>query len=105
MKNINKLICGIGVAFVGLTAFTSCEEETQPTSYATTDQMAQSSSATEALLSAVPASLNTVWSSSAHYSWGNGSLMKIRDVMTGDYAHVESDYDHYNTPVRDNVLL
>ncbi len=96
MKNINKLICGIGVAFVGLTAFTSCEEETQPTSYATTNQMAQSSSATEALLSAVPASLNTVWSSSAHYSWGNGSLMKIRDVMTGDYAHVESDYDHYN---------
>lgn len=96
MKNINKLICGMGVAFVGLTAFTSCEEETHPTSYATTDQMAQSSSATEALLSAVPASLNSIWSGSAHYSWGNGSLMKIRDVMTGDYAHVESDYDWYN---------
>ena len=56
MKNINKVICGLGVAFLGLTAFTSCEEETHPTSYATIDQMAQSSSATEALLSAVPAS-------------------------------------------------
>lgn len=53
MKNINKFICGMGVACIGLTAFTSCEEETHPTSYATTDQMAQSSSATEALLSAV----------------------------------------------------
>ena len=59
MKNINKLICGLGVAVLGLATFTSCEEETQPTSYATVDQMAQSSSATEALLSAIPASLNS----------------------------------------------
>ncbi len=97
MKNINKFICGVGVAFLGLTAFTSCEEETHPTSYATVDQMAQSSSATEALLGAVPASYNSVWNSSANqgYSWGFGSLMKIRDVMTGDYANAESDYDWY----------
>ena len=104
MKNINKVICGIGVAFLGLTAFTSCEEETQPTSYATTDQMAQSSSATEALLSAVPASLNSIWSNSAHYSWGYGSLMKIRDVMTGDFTNVESNYDWYTAWAQDYYI-
>ena len=96
MKNINKLICGLGVAVLGLATFTSCEEETHPTSFATVDQMAQSSSATEALLSAVPASLNRVWMTDAHFSWGYGSLMKIREVMTGDYACVESNYDQYS---------
>ena len=98
MKNINKLICGLGVAVLGLATFTSCEEETHPTSYATVDQMAQSSSATEALLSAVPASFNSHWQPSINvgYTWGYGSLMKIRDIMTGDYTNVESNYDHYS---------
>lgn len=99
MKNINKLICGLGVAVLGLATFTSCEEETHPTSYATVDQMAQSSSATEALLSAIPASLNSHWQPKINvgYSWGYGSLMKIRDIMTGDYTNVESNYDHYSS--------
>ncbi len=78
-------------------AMTSCQDETEPAgSYATTDQMARSSSATEALLSAIPASFNDVWDGDQHYSWGYGSLMHIRDLMTEDLAHVESNYDWYN---------
>lgn len=32
-----------------------------------------------------------------HYYWGYGSLMHIRDVMTGDMTVVESPYDWYST--------
>ena len=61
MKKINQYILGLGLVALSLSTFTSCEEETEPTSYATTKQLQRSSEATEALLSAIPASLNTVW--------------------------------------------
>lgn len=96
MNKIYKFVLACGVVAINLTSLTGCIEETTPTSYATTDQMAESSSATDALLSAMPASLSQVWrTSGADYSWGYGSLMKIRDVMTADEAIVEDDYDWY----------
>ena len=94
MKKIFKTILPLAVLSFGMVA---CQDETEPQgSYATTDQMARSSSATEALLSAIPASFNDVWDDDQHYSWGYGSLMHIRDIMTEDLAHVESNYDWYN---------
>ena len=96
MKKINQYILGLGLLVLSLSAFTSCEEETEPaTSYATTNQMQRSSAATEALLSAIPSSLNTVWDRGYHYSWGYGSIMKIRDVMTADEALSERAYNQY----------
>ena len=95
MKKINQYILGLGLVALSLSTFTSCEEETEPTSYATTKQLQRSSEATEALLSAIPASLNTVWDRSYHFSYSYGSMMKIRDVMTADEALSESDYNQY----------
>ena len=94
MKNIiSKLFVGVFCAS-SLFTTTSCIEETYPTQTATEEQLASSSKATEALLWAIPAYVNKLESySSNHYDWGYGSIMHVRDVMTGDLAVEASDYD------------
>ena len=49
------------------------------------------------MLWAMPASLNVVGTidSNRHWDWGYGSIMHIRDVMTGDMPIVSSGYDWY----------
>ncbi len=87
-----------GICFSALLlSTTGCIEETFPTSVATEDQLAASSMATEAMLNAIPASMNTlgVVSSDYHYDWGYGSIIHIRDVMTEDMAVASSGYDWY----------
>lgn len=94
MKNIiTKLFVGVFCAS-SLFTTTSCIDETYPTQTATEEQLASSSKATEALLWAIPAYVNKLESySTNHYDWGYGSIMHVRDVMTGDLAVQESDYD------------
>ena len=97
MKNIiTKVFVGVFCAS-SLFTTTSCIDETFPTNRATEEQVATSSKATEALLWAIPAFVNKYNSYvETHYDWGYGSIMHIRDVMTGDFAVVSHTYDQYN---------
>ena len=64
-----------------------------PTNVATTDQLGSSAKATEALLWAMPAFANEVENVVGNdWEWGYGSLIHIRDVMTGDLAINASAY-------------
>ena len=94
MKNIiTKVFVGVFCAS-SLFTTTGCIDETEPTNIATEEQLASSSQATEALLWAIPAYVNKVFSySENHYDFGYGAIMHIRDVMTGDMAVESSDYD------------
>lgn len=91
MKNISKLV--LGVCCTATLSLNSCIEETFPTNGATTDQLGSSAKATEALLWAMPAFANDVETVVGnHWEWGYGSLIHIRDVMTGDLAIPSSPY-------------
>ena len=92
---ISTLFVGLGLVASSLMT-TGCIEETFPTSGATEDQLGASSKATEALVWAMPAYLNTPLSlAEDHYEWGYGAMMHIRDVMTTDFAVVSSGYDWF----------
>lgn len=94
---ISTLFVGLGVAASSLLT-TGCIEETFPTSGATEDQLGASAKATEALVWAMPAYLNTPMSHAEnHYEWGYGAMMHIRDVMTTDFAVVASGYDWFSS--------
>ncbi|MBR1415841.1 MAG: RagB/SusD family nutrient uptake outer membrane protein [Prevotella sp.] len=95
MKRLNKIVFGLGILLMGLSSLSSCIEETEPTSYATTDQVAQSSSATEALLMAQPAYFNHLWDEDRHYSFGYGAMMHIRDLMCGDLTKNTTSYNQW----------
>lgn len=91
MRNISKIVLGIGC--VATLSLGSCIDETMPTNVATTDQLESSSKATEALLWAMPAFANDVATVVGNdWEWGYGSLIHIRDVMTGDLAINASAY-------------
>lgn len=96
MKKINKLIMGVGAALC-LTAFTGCIDETEPTDVATKEQIEKSSSATDALLMAMPAYFNQVNKSMLdnnnwHAVFGYGAMMYIRDMETGDMTFSSTNY-------------
>lgn len=92
---ISSLFVGLGIAASSLMT-TGCIEETFPTSGATEDQLGTSAKATEALVWAMPAYLNTPLSNAEdHYEWGYGAMMHIRDVLTTDFAVVSSGYDWF----------
>lgn len=95
--NITKIFAGMFCA-ASLFTTTSCIDETFPTDAATEDQLGSSAKATEALLWAMPAFLNDAETVAGnHYEWGYGSLMHIRDVMTGDMTVVATGYDWYSS--------
>ena len=95
--NITKIFAGMFCA-ASLFTTTSCIDETFPTNTATEEQFATSAKATEALLWAMPAFLNDAETVAGnHYEWGYGSLMHIRDVMTGDMTVVATGYDWYSS--------
>lgn len=94
---ISTLFVGFGLAASSLLT-TGCIEETFPTSGATEDQLGSSAKATEALVWAMPAYLNTPLSHAEnHYECGYGAMMHIRDVMTTDFAVVASGYDWFSS--------
>lgn len=97
MKKISKFI--VSICCASSIIFTGCIDETVPTSVASSEQLASSAKATEALLWAMPAFANNfaTLSSSYAYDWGYGSIMHIRDVMTQEMAVVSSGYDWYTS--------
>nr|WP_302829903.1 RagB/SusD family nutrient uptake outer membrane protein [uncultured Bacteroides sp.] len=100
--NISKIVLGTFLASSVL--MSGCIDEVIPTSMATEDQVTSSDMAAEAMLWAMPASMNQVAivSKDWHFDWGYGSVMHIRDVMTGDMPIVSSGYDWYS-PWEENV--
>ena len=95
MKRFNHYIFAAGLAALSLTSLTSCIDETEPTQYATENQVKQSSSAAEALLSAMPAYFNTIWDEDRHWSFGYGAMMHIRDIQTGDLLKSSDSYNQF----------
>ena len=95
--NITKIFAGVLCA-ASLFTTTSCIEETFPTSAATEDQLGASDKATEALLWAMPAYINNFATigDDYHFDWGYGSIMHVRDVMTGDMTVPAIGYDWYS---------
>lgn len=98
MKKINKHIFGASLVILGMASLTSCIDETEPTTVATTDQIAESSAAAEALMMAMPAYFNETskfesWIDDGnHFPFGYGAIMYIRDLMTGDLGFNQSKY-------------
>lgn len=95
MKRLNKTIFTLAAAVVSLVTLNSCIEETEPTSVATTKQIAESSSATEALLMAQPAYFNFLWDEDRHYSFGYGAMMHVRDIMASDITKNTTSYNQW----------
>lgn len=85
MKSLNKYMFGLGFAAISLGSFTSCIDETVPANgIATEKQVGKSSTATEAMVMAMPAYCHTMPWSDRHNNFGYGSFMHIRDLQTGD---------------------
>lgn len=99
MKKI--LFYGLSLVMLAGTSatLTSCIQETEPTNAVTEDQAHGSEKAKETLLWGMPTVLNNqgvVFGDSYHYDWGYGSIMHIRDRMTGDLTRpYASGYDWY----------
>ncbi|MBP3373332.1 MAG: RagB/SusD family nutrient uptake outer membrane protein [Bacteroidaceae bacterium] len=101
MKNLYKSILGAGAMALTLSTMTSCMDETEPTTVVTEDQLATSPSAAKALCMAMPANFNFAsffdsWSDSGHCYFGYGSMMHIRDIMTGDLGESSTNYSHWS---------
>lgn len=86
------------------TVATGCIEETFPTSGVTQDQVQSTPSAAASFANGIPAFFlesNDIFGTSSRrdYDWGYGSIMHIRDVMTGDMpiAASPSGYDWYDS--------
>lgn len=81
----NKFL--LASAVFGAATLTGCIEETFPsTDTATTEQVEKSASATEAMVSAIPAKSISVWNDDYHSFFGIPAVIITRDMMTGDYC-------------------
>lgn len=82
-----------------MVSLSSCIDETEPTSVITEEQATSSETAKEAILWGIPSALHAqgvVFGDSYHYDWGYGSMMHIRDRMTGDLTRAYAGgYDWY----------
>lgn len=96
MNKIYNIGLGLTMMLGVATSLTSCIEETEPTNIATSEQIAGSNSAAEALVMAIPANFTSIWDASRHWSFGYPAVMHIRDVLTQDLAtHDESGYNQF----------
>lgn len=97
MKSIYNKIAALGLAVAALPVLTGCIEQTEPSSStATTEQVQQSPSASEALKMAMPAYLNRYTDTGWHYSFGYPAQMMIRNMLGGDAGFNVSTYaDHF----------
>lgn len=93
---LKKIILGISCA--SLLLLQSCLDTTVPTQYSSQEDIESSAKSVEALLWGMPAYSNSILltSTGAHYQIGYGGMMRIRDVMTEEFAVVSSNYDHFS---------
>ncbi|MFR8359358.1 MAG: hypothetical protein ACLVEJ_29405 [Parabacteroides sp.] len=82
--------------------FNSCIEETFPTDVASTEQVAESTTALEALANATAAHMNAYnilnASSAGSTDYGYPAIMTSRDVMCNDFPVSKTGYDYFNNP-------
>ncbi|MDE6756511.1 MAG: RagB/SusD family nutrient uptake outer membrane protein, partial [Muribaculaceae bacterium] len=93
MKNI---ITSALILAVGSFAFTSCMEETFPTSGLTEDQLAESSKALSSLATGMPGYMikNNIWDG-GQTDFGYPSRMIIRNLQTQDCLQNYNGYQHF----------
>lgn len=92
---INKVLF-VGVAALSLFTFSSCIDEVEPqSSTATEEQVNASSTAMSALVWGLPSYFNAS-ATDYHYEFGYGTMIHMRDVMTGDQPIVSSGYDWFS---------
>ena len=97
MKKISKSIYGVLLAGLTLSAMTSCIDEAEPRNGTVTQEMlGRSATATASIVNGLPAYGKSVWSRDYHFSYGASAIMRIRDVMTDDYAVVDHDYNQFS---------
>ena len=95
-KNIVKTLL-VSTPFL----LTGCIEETEPMNgNATLYQIEGNEQAQDAMVNGMPAMFNYIFSRGAHYTFGYGGIMHIRDVMTVDMATVQSNYDSFDVFAR-----
>ena len=95
MKRMKQYILASGLLVLSLVVPTSCIEETVP--YSSTlieSQVDGISTAVAGNMWGIPKYFNA-YSSSAHYMFGYGAMMHIRDVMIDDQAIQSSNYDWF----------
>ena len=108
MKSIYQSIFSLSLICCGALTLTGCMDETEPTRVATSKQIAESSTAAHAALMALPAYFNETkrfenWinDDGIHYCFGYGTIMHIRDLMTGDMTENNTNYSHWSSWARD----
>ena len=103
LRNVRHQVPTLALAGVAsLTLFTSCLEDAVPTTGYTQEQLNTSPKAKEGAFWAIPSTI--VLPGGSHWQYGWGSLMRIRDVMTGDMTNPYLPYDHYST-FSENIYL
>ena len=84
------------------TLLSSCIEETFPTDVASTEQVAKSTTALEALANATAAHMNAYnilnSTSAGATDYGYPAIMTSRDVMCNDFPVSKTGYDYFNNP-------
>ena len=104
-----KLMSGVLAMTLVTGTLTGCMDEIEVTQVATEGQVSGSTTATEALVQAMPASFNSVDNgllntNNWHGAFGYGSQMYQRDLMTGDLALVGDYSSHFNSFSRNQDL-
>lgn len=104
-----KLMSGVLAMTLVTGTLTGCMDEIEVTQVATEGQVSGSTTATEALVQAMPASFNSVDNgllntNNWHGAFGYGSQMYQRDLMTGDLALVGDYSKHFNSFSRNQNL-
>ena len=104
-----KLMSGVLAMTLVAGTLTGCMDEIEVTQVATEGQVSGSTTATEALVQAMPASFNSVDNgllntNNWHGAFGYGSQMYQRDLMTGDLALVGDYSSHFNSFSRNQNL-
>jgi hypothetical protein len=97
MMKMNKLFKYSMILAVAALS-TSCLDEAVSTSQVTQSELDSSSRGADAIFWGMPSMLNYVGSlptSDNSYDYGYGSMMHIRDVMTGDMPVASSNYEWY----------
>jgi hypothetical protein len=107
MNKIYQSFIGMALCSLVLVA-TSCEEKTEPTEYATSEQISASSLATPALLMAMPAALNNFDEDRVDGGWhacfGYPAMMHIRDMEIEDCPMGSKYSGHFNHYSNDTYL-
>lgn len=82
-----------------MSLLTGCLDETIPTNSVTSEMLSSSTKAAEATMAGMAAQMIAYnicnRAEPVHYDFGIGSIMRVRDIFTGDYAVENSIYDQY----------